>query len=156
MTTDQSAAYEVGDYDERPWGSYVVTGIGTTDDGHEFCEKDITVKPGQVLSLQSHKKREEFWTVKDGILDIVCDDERLTLKAGDSIHIPKGAVHCMANVQSNQPCVVFERQVGICREDDIVRYLDAYGRADDEGAGDAEQSRTLYETLLQQCKAMAA
>ena len=46
--------YKIGDSDERPWGRYVVTGVGVTPDGVEYCEKQMTLRPGQVLSMQSH------------------------------------------------------------------------------------------------------
>lgn len=127
QTVNHFAKYAVGDRDERPWGSYVVTSLGTTDGGEEFCEKEITVQPGQILSLQSHEHRREIWTVKQGILTVILNDRRITLEPGKQISIPLGALHCMANV-GVQPCIVHERQEGLCREEDIIRYVDAYGR----------------------------
>jgi len=36
-------------------------------------------------------------------------------------------IHCMANLEKNI-VIVKEIQKGICLEEDIVRYIDAYGR----------------------------
>ena len=50
------------------------------------------------------------------------------LEKGNTIDIPVGTLHCMANV-SKEPCIVEELQTGICKEDDIIRYADNYGRS---------------------------
>ena len=121
-------SYQVGDSDQRPWGHYVVTAVGATNSGEEYCEKEITVNPGQILSLQSHEHRRELWTVLEGTLTVVVDNKSLTLGKGQSVTIPLTAIHCMANL-GDTPCIVHERQIGLCSEDDIIRYVDAYGRA---------------------------
>jgi mannose-1-phosphate guanylyltransferase / mannose-6-phosphate isomerase len=142
--------YQVGDSDERPWGCYVVTGLGLNDKGEEYCEKEITVNPGKILSLQSHKLRRELWQVKKGTLTVVLNDRKLTLKEGEKIEMPLGSIHCMANVES-EPCVVYEKQEGVCREEDIIRYVDAYGRAPEGGSDKAiEASIARYNEILKQ------
>lgn len=139
--------YKIGDTDTRPWGSYKVTDVGMSG-AEEFCEKEITVLPRHVLSLQSHDFRREIWRVVSGTLTVIVDDRRLTLNAGEEVDVPLGAIHCMANV-GNAPCVVFERQQGRCREEDIHRFADAYGRAGEEVTGDVGQkSLALYQSLL--------
>jgi mannose-6-phosphate isomerase-like protein (cupin superfamily) len=120
------AAYQVGDRDSRPWGEYEVTAVGTNDNA-EFCEKCIIVQPNNILSLQSHDLRRETWGVLDGELTVILNDRLVTLRPGEEIFIPQSSIHAMANL-SDRPCKVFERQEGICREEDIKRYLDAYGR----------------------------
>lgn len=145
-------AYQVGDRDERPWGHYIVTGVGTDDNGEEYCEKIITVRSGQVLSLQSHNLRRETWTVQKGILTALRDGERLEAFSGESIHIPKGSLHCMANLDE-EDCVIKERQEGICREDDIKRYLDAYNRgAEPAPSAASPESFKAYHTILEDIK----
>ncbi len=145
--TSNSSSYAIGDDDERPWGSYIVTDIGITENGDDFCEKDITINSGEILSLQSHEFRREFWTVKKGTLTILCDDMRKTLKAEDSISIPMKSLHCMANL-SHPPCIVHERQEGICRENDITRYVDNYGRATQTDNAKAQKSILIYTEIL--------
>jgi mannose-6-phosphate isomerase-like protein (cupin superfamily) len=118
--------YRPGEKDGRPWGMWEVLETGT-ENGEEFCIKRITVNPGGVLSLQSHKMRRENWTLESGILEVTRDKEIITLQPGQSIDIPLGAAHRMAN-RGTVDAVVREIQRGICREDDIIRYEDIYGR----------------------------
>lgn len=148
--------YKTGDHDERPWGSYVVTDAGISNAGEEYCEKDILVKQGQVLSLQSHDLRREHWIVKQGVLTVIVDGCRIDLQTGDDISIPLGSIHCMANLGS-AICVVHERQEGICREEDIRRLCDAYGRETD-GADlpGSQTSVVLYKQLLTEIQKRAA
>ena len=126
QNTSTLQAYTIGEKDTRPWGTWEVLDLGT-ENGEEFCTKKITVNPGGVLSLQSHKLRREEWTVLEGDLEVTRDKEILNLKAGDSVDIPQGAVHRMAN-RGTVPAVVKEIQRGVCREDDIERFEDIYGR----------------------------
>ncbi|MCB1580623.1 MAG: cupin domain-containing protein, partial [Alphaproteobacteria bacterium] len=84
-----------------------------------------------------------------GTLTVVLNGQRLTLNAGDMINIPLQSVHCMANLTS-KPCKIYEKQTGICREEDIIRYVDAYGRGTQTGA--AEDSLTLYREILDEIK----
>ena len=59
------------EHDERPWGCYDV--LLDTD----FTKvKIITVAPEQRLSYQSHKHRQEHWTVVKGTLLVVLNDEK--------------------------------------------------------------------------------
>lgn len=120
-------AYQPGESDTRPWGKWEVLDLGT-ENGEEFCIKRITVTPGGVLSLQSHKLRREEWTVISGELEVTRNDEILNLTAGQSVDIPQGAVHRMAN-RGMVDAVVKEIQRGVCREDDIERFEDIYGRS---------------------------
>ena len=155
LAVNALAAYKVGDMDRRPWGTYTVTGVGTNENGEEYCEKSITVNPGQALSLQSHEHRREHWTVESGVLTVICDDRRMELEAGQDVRLPQGAIHCMANI-GKEPCVVRELQEGICREDDIKRYVDSYGRATETlNSPKAEASIALYNAVLSEIKKSA-
>lgn len=119
--------YGKGETDTRPWGKWEVLEAGF-EDGEEYCAKRITVIPGGVLSLQSHKGRRETWTVEAGVLEVTLDDAIHVLQKGERIDIPLGAKHRMAN-RGDVDTVVHEIQRGICREDDIIRYEDIYGRS---------------------------
>lgn len=90
----------------------------------EFCIKDLMINPGHQLSLQYHQGREEFWIIKSGVLTVILDGQRLDLAAGQAIFIPKGATHGMNN-RTVDPVIVEELQLGICREADNIRLLDA-------------------------------
>jgi mannose-1-phosphate guanylyltransferase / mannose-6-phosphate isomerase len=107
----------------RPWGRYEAK-----DAGAGFQVKRITVDPGQQLSLQSHRHRAEYWVVVQGTALVTLDDKRLELAPGQSVYIPLGAKHRLANPGS-APLVLIEVQTGdYLGEDDIVRYADDYGR----------------------------
>jgi len=111
----------------RPWGSY--QGI---DAGDGYQVKQIIVKPGGRLSLQSHSKRAEHWIVVQGTAKVTCDDKVFLLQENQSTFIPLGAQHRLEN-PSKQPLRLIEVQSGsYLGEDDIVRYDDAYGRASDK------------------------
>jgi mannose-1-phosphate guanylyltransferase/mannose-6-phosphate isomerase len=110
----------------RPWGSY--QGI---DSGDGYQVKHIMVKPGGRLSLQSHTKRAEHWVVVQGTAQVTCDDKVFLLKENQSTYIPVGARHRLEN-PGTLPLRLIEVQSGsYLGEDDIVRYDDAYGRADE-------------------------
>jgi mannose-1-phosphate guanylyltransferase / mannose-6-phosphate isomerase len=110
--------------EQRPWGSFQVL-----HEGPAWKVKEIVVTPGGRLSLQSHKHRAEHWTVVAGTARVTVDDEMLTLKPNQSVHIPLGAIHRMEN-PGDVPMHLIEVQCGsYLGEDDIVRYEDVYGRS---------------------------
>ncbi|MEX2469555.1 MAG: mannose-1-phosphate guanylyltransferase/mannose-6-phosphate isomerase, partial [Pseudohongiellaceae bacterium] len=109
----------------RPWGTYQTLAI---DDGWQV--KHIVVNPGAALSLQLHHRRAEHWTVIKGSARVIVGDEELTLAVNESVHIPLGNKHRLAN---DGPGLVeiIEVQVGdYLGEDDIVRFDDRYGRVE--------------------------
>src|SRR5262249_42463015 len=103
-------------------------------------------------SLQSHEHRKEHWIVRQGTLTVVVDGAKLVLEKGQDVKIPKGGLHCMANL-GKTPCIVKETQFGLCREDDITRYMDAYGRGT-QNASDprAKASIDAYLQILAELK----
>ncbi|WP_446831545.1 nucleotide sugar dehydrogenase [Candidatus Foliamicus sp.] len=116
--------HPVGQKVSRPWGSF--EGLGQ---GAGYQVKRLRVLPGQTLSLQRHRQREEHWVVVGGAPVAVRDGEDHPLKIGDHILIPVGAVHRIHN-PGKQPAEVVEVQLGdYLGEDDIERLEDIYGRA---------------------------
>jgi len=108
----------------RPWGSY-----DSVDSGPNYQVKRITVNPGARLSLQRHKHRAEHWVVVEGVANVHVDGVDHLLNANDSVYIPKGAVHCLAN-KTDAPLRLVEVQSGsYLGEDDIERLDDVYGRS---------------------------
>lgn len=110
---------------ERPWGSYDVL-----YEGLDCKVKRIEVLPGQRLSLQRHEHREEHWTVVAGDVMVQIEKSRLHLEAGQTVMIPRGAVHRLENPGADT-AVVIETQLGsYLGEDDIVRLQDDYFRSE--------------------------
>jgi mannose-1-phosphate guanylyltransferase/mannose-6-phosphate isomerase len=111
--------------ENRPWGSFQVL-LG----GDRFKIKEIIVKPGARLSLQSHKHRSEHWVVLEGIARVTTDDTTRDVPPNHSAYIEVGARHRLEN-PGTTPVRIVEVQVGdYVGEDDIERYDDEYGRAE--------------------------
>ncbi len=107
----------------RPWGHFRLL-----DQGPGFVAKALLVKGEQRLSMQTHSLRAERWTVAMGNAIATVRGVKHALAVGDTIFIPIGVPHRLANPKK-ETLVVIEVQFGECREDDIVRVDDDYGRA---------------------------
>jgi mannose-1-phosphate guanylyltransferase len=109
---------------QRPWGSFDSL---ESEEGYQV--KNISVKPGAKLSVQSHKHRAEHWIVVAGQASVTIDDKTFILNQYESTYIPLGSVHSLENLDS-EVLKIIEVQCGkYLGEDDIVRYDDIYGRA---------------------------
>jgi mannose-1-phosphate guanylyltransferase / mannose-6-phosphate isomerase len=107
----------------RPWGHYQ-----DIDIAGRYRVKRIVVKPGSKLSLQKHFHRSEHWVVVHGTAEVTVGDDVRTVHENESIYIPIGSVHRLAN-PGKIPLELIEVQVGsYLGEDDIVRLDDVYGR----------------------------
>jgi mannose-1-phosphate guanylyltransferase / mannose-6-phosphate isomerase len=107
----------------RPWGSFTVL-----EDGSDCKVKRLTVKPGQVLSLQLHHKRSEHWTVVQGTAKVRVGDREFALHRNESTFIPVETLHRLEN-PTDEDLHLIEVQCGdYFGEDDIVRLEDRYGR----------------------------
>ncbi|MBI1204516.1 MAG: mannose-1-phosphate guanylyltransferase/mannose-6-phosphate isomerase [Rhodopseudomonas sp.] len=107
----------------RPWGYYE-----SIDLGERFQVKRIVVIPGGVLSLQKHRHRSEHWIVVRGTAEVTTGTEVRDVHENESIYIPIGTVHRMAN-RGKIPLELIEVQTGsYLGEDDIERIEDVYSR----------------------------
>ena len=108
----------------KPWGSYAVLLAGKG-----FQVKRIEVKPSLRLSLQTHAKRSEKWTVVAGTGEAVLGEKRVPVHPGSVVEVPVGIRHRMHNT-GKDPLVFIEVQFGdYLGEDDIVRIEDDFKRA---------------------------
>lgn len=107
---------------QKPWGSFrqFTKNIPTT-------VKIITVKPDEILSLQSHTKRAEFWRVISGSGFVEIDGNREEVQNGDEKMIPLSVKHRMEGGATGMQ--ILEISFGEFEEEDITRYEDKYGRA---------------------------
>lgn len=109
--------------DYRPWGWYEILVVGP-----RFQVKRIVVRPGGILSLQSHHHRAEHWIVVEGTAKVTINEQVQLITENQSVYIPLGAVHRMEN-PGKVPLTLIEVQSGTyLEEDDIVRYEDVYSR----------------------------
>ena len=112
---------------ERPWGTYY---NAFEEPGYKI--KKITVKPGARLSLQSHVHRAEHWVVVHGQALVTLDDKEIKMGPDSYIYIPKGAIHRLQNLGTDD-LILVEVQLGnYLGEDDIKRYQDDYNRVSDK------------------------
>lgn len=108
----------------RPWGWYETLCLDT-----RFQVKRIMVKPGGILSLQSHRHRSEHWVVVAGTAEVTIGEEVRLVTENEGVYIPLGAKHRMAN-PGKVPMYLIEVQTGAyLGEDDIIRYEDVYDRS---------------------------
>ncbi len=109
----------------RPWGSFTVL-----EDAPDCKVKRLTVKPGEVLSLQLHHRRSEHWTVVDGEAKVRIGEREFILRRNESAYIPMQTVHRLEN-PTDRDIHLIEVQCGdYFGEDDIVRLEDRYGRTE--------------------------
>ena len=107
----------------RPWGHYE-----NLLERNDHKIKELVVIPGERLSLQKHQRRAEHWTVVSGEALVTVGEKEIPLKPGQSVDIPKGAVHRIMN-PGEIPLVIVEVQMGdYFGEDDIIRLEDDYDR----------------------------
>jgi mannose-6-phosphate isomerase len=112
------------EFDRRPWGTYTVL-----DEGSSFKVKRIEVLPGKRLSYQKHAQRAEHWIVVEGVASVTLNDQELTVEVGESIDIPLGAAHRVANNGTNLLVFIEVQRGNYLGEDDIVRLQDDFGRS---------------------------
>lgn len=109
--------------EERPWGSWHILEVG-----QGFKVKRIEVNPHSRLSLQTHEHRSERWVVVSGIATCTVGKRQSVAGEGETIDVPRGAVHRIAN-DHDEGLIIIEVQLGpYTGEDDIVRLEDDYGR----------------------------
>jgi len=122
--TGRGAEPDRREHEVRPWGSYTVL----DDEAGDHKVKRIVVSPGRRLSYQRHARRAEHWFVVSGSATVTLEGAQIALGPGQSIDIPMGAAHRIAN-PGVEPLVFIEVQHGeYFGEDDIVRLEDDFGR----------------------------
>lgn len=107
----------------RPWGNYCSLVVQSN-----FQVKQIKVKSGGKLSLQSHKYRSEHWIVVKGIATVTRGKEIFKLKENESTYIQAGEQHRLENQELTELELIEVQSGSYVGEDDITRYDDVYGR----------------------------
>jgi mannose-1-phosphate guanylyltransferase/mannose-6-phosphate isomerase len=107
----------------RPWGHY--EGVA---EGERFQVKQISVQPGEKLSLQMHHHRAEHWIVVQGTALVTKGEEQILLTENQSTYIPVGENHRLENPGEIELTLIEVQSGAYLGEDDIVRFEDVYGR----------------------------
>ena len=106
---------------QRPWGYFDSVGKGG-----DYQIKRITLNPGGVIALQSHKHRAEHWFVISGSAKVTIGHETSLVSENESTYIPVGIKHRLENTNSTS-LEMIEIQLGTYfGEDDIERYENIY------------------------------
>lgn len=106
----------------KPWGYY--------EDLYRSAEvtlKKLMIKSGEEISYQLHQERAEMWYIVSGEGKFVKNGVNRLVFPGDIVTVEVGAKHQIVNV-GDKPVIIHEMQCGNCREDDIERIEDKYGR----------------------------
>jgi len=103
----------------RPWGWFEPL------KKDERNEKILHINPMQQTSLQSHKYRNEAWTILEGECMITLGYDVSKKIPGDKIFVPTGIKHRIRALDTE---VVIHEVWGESSEEDITRYDDIYGR----------------------------
>ena len=108
---------------ERKWGYYRVL----HEVGDHVKVKELTVDPGQSLSMQRHKQRSEKWFVAEGTASLYTINRSSDVEFRGAygqfatIHIEASEWHQLAN-ETDEPLKIIEIQYGNeCIEEDIER-----------------------------------
>ncbi|MGF2075654.1 phosphomannose isomerase type II C-terminal cupin domain, partial [Enterococcus casseliflavus] len=80
------------------------------------------------LSYQFHEHRSEHWVVVAGVATCVIDGATTMARAGETVDVPLGARHRLANEGTDELVVVEVQRGAYTGEDDICRLEDDYGR----------------------------
>ena len=107
----------------RPWGYYCVL-----YEAEGVKVKELTVNPGQALSMQRHQDRAEHWFVAQGTATVYTLNQRTTdselegiYNTHEHVHIDRTQWHQLAN-EGTEPLKMIEIQYGAnCIESDIER-----------------------------------
>ena len=102
----QQSYFDEGTVYYTPWG------IKETIHYGDSCKvKKITIFPGKELSRHVHKLRTEHWSVISGVATIQLDEQMGEYESGESISVPMGTPHQIAN-RGTEDLVVIEVSVG--------------------------------------------
>lgn len=108
---------------QKPWGSERIFAANG-----RYAGKLITIRAGETLSYQYHRRKEETIHVLSGVLGMETenDGERvlLALAPGETFHVVPGTRHRMFAEDADVLIV----EVSSPELDDVVRLEDRYGR----------------------------
>ena len=109
---------------DKPWGSFDQFVLNT-----QCTVKVLTCNPGQKLSLQRHRLRDELWIALDHGVVVELDGRIQTPDKGAQLWLPAGCVHRLScDAGRPGPVRVLEISLGSFDENDIERLEDVYGR----------------------------
>ncbi|MBU0460691.1 MAG: phosphomannose isomerase type II C-terminal cupin domain [Nanoarchaeota archaeon] len=107
---------------KKPWGLFLEFTLN-----EKSTVKILEIAPQEMLSLQSHRKRAEFWYVLEGSPTIVLNTKTKKYQPGETIKVKTGMKHRIIN-KTGKRVRILEIATGNFDENDIIRYQDKYQR----------------------------
>lgn len=107
--------------EKRPWGNFERFTLN-----EKTTVKIINVSAGEETSLQTHKRRSEFWKVLDGSGIFVIGEVEKEGKRGDEFFVEKENKHQIKGGEGGVS--LLEISFGEFDENDIERISDKYNR----------------------------
>ena len=87
----------------NPFINYIEKGLGGESENlletKKFLVKKLVINPGQKISVQLHKHRNENWTIVEGKGKIKIGKKSFLGTVGSSFSIPKNEIHTIENNQ---------------------------------------------------------
>lgn len=107
---------------KKPWGQF-----DQFTHNELSTVKVISINPDNLLSLQYHKNRSEFWRILSGHPLVTIGEKSTIAKPGDEFTVAKMEKH---RLEAKDDAVqILEISSGDFDENDIIRIEDKYGRA---------------------------
>jgi len=108
--------------------TFVILESGSENEGAQMTF-EITMAPGALgPPRHTHPAQEESWTVQSGELAVLVDSQWRTLAAGESLTIPPGSVHTIAN-RSRAPVRVHDTHRPALDFQEYIEDLDTLTRS---------------------------
>jgi len=106
---------------KKPWGNFKQYTLNKPT-----TVKILTVEPGECLSEQSHRMRDELWILLDDGAEMEIGDKKIHPRKDEEIWVPRNFAHRIT--AKDKRVKVLEISFGTFDEADVVRYEDKYGR----------------------------
>lgn len=108
--------------EKRPWGEFV-----RFTHNKLSTIKILTVNPGEELSYQFHRRRDELWVPLTEGFQVTLDGRKFIAKPYEAVFIPRLTKH-RATCVGKKPAKWLEISFGKFDENDEERLEDHYGR----------------------------
>lgn len=112
--------------------------LSSRDTNGELCIIEDTLKPGFHLKRHHHKVMTEVFYMLEGTMELIFDDETITLSPGDTITVPP-------NVWHEANCVEGGKMLTIFKNGEFDVFLEGLSKMSEADFSDAELMKSYSE-----------
>ncbi len=112
--------------------------LSSRDTNGELCIIEDTLKPGFHLKRHHHKVMTEVFYMLEGTMELIFDDETITLSPGDTITVPP-------NVWHEAICVEGGKMLTIFKNGEFDVFLEGLSKMSEADFSDAELMKSYSE-----------